>query len=227
LQEGGTQVEAGHCCIPSGESLFDVSAERLACFGCKPKPSHFQKVVPKWLPVLSIFGAGGNLAHPSLCNSHERISVSTLPPEVFCTPVPSLAPLIFLSWLCCSACWILSSSTRYQTWICDSESASPYHWRALRAKSFQLCLTLQPHGLWPARLLCPWDGFSWQEYWSGLPCPLPGDLSDPGTEPVSHVSCIGSRFFTTSTTWEAPLPLDHQGIPNLLNFLVCGASDIP
>ena len=154
-------------------------------------------------------------------------SVSSLPPEVFCTPVPSLAPLIFLSWLCCSACWILSSSTRYQTWICDSESASPYHWRALRAKSFQLCLTLQPHGLWPARLLCPWDGFSWQEYWSGLPCPLPGDLSDPGTEPVSHVSCIGSRFFTTSTTWEAPLPLDHQGIPNLLNFLVCGASDIP
>ena len=56
-----------------------------------------------------------------------------------------------------------------------------------------------------------------------MPCPLPGDLSDPGTEPVSHVSCIGSRFFTTSTTWEAPLPLDHQGIPNPLNFLVCGA----
>ena len=28
-------------------------------------------------------------------------------------------------------------------------------------------------------------GFSWQEYWSGLPCPPPGDLPDPGIEPVS------------------------------------------
>ena len=27
-------------------------------------------------------------------------------------------------------------------------------------------------------------GFSKQEYWSGLPCPPPGDLSDPGVKPV-------------------------------------------
>ena len=36
----------------------------------------------------------------------------------------------------------------------------------------QLWLTLRPHRLQPARLLCPW-GFSRQEYWSGLPCPPP------------------------------------------------------
>ena len=42
--------------------------------------------------------------------------------------------------------------------------------------------SLWPHGLQPARLLCPW-GFSRQEYWSGLPCPPPGDLPNPGTEP--------------------------------------------
>ena len=28
-------------------------------------------------------------------------------------------------------------------------------------------------------------GFSRQEYWSGLPCPPPGDLSNPGIKPVS------------------------------------------
>ena len=28
-------------------------------------------------------------------------------------------------------------------------------------------------------------GFSWQEYWSGLPFPSPGDLPDPGIEPGS------------------------------------------
>ena len=31
-------------------------------------------------------------------------------------------------------------------------------------------------------------GFSRQEYWSGLPCPHPGDLPDPGIEPVSLTS---------------------------------------
>ena len=36
--------------------------------------------------------------------------------------------------------------------------------------------------------------FSRQEYWSGLPCPPPGDLPNPETEPVSrdsYVSCTG------------------------------------
>ena len=28
-------------------------------------------------------------------------------------------------------------------------------------------------------------GFSWQEYWSGLPFPPPGALLDPGIKPVS------------------------------------------
>src|SRR5574341_1234605 len=31
-------------------------------------------------------------------------------------------------------------------------------------------------------------GFSRQEYWSGLPCPPPGNLPHPGTEPTSPVS---------------------------------------
>ena len=32
----------------------------------------------------------------------------------------------------------------------------------------------------------PSMGFSRQEYWSGLPFPSPGNLPDPGIEPVSH-----------------------------------------
>ena len=31
----------------------------------------------------------------------------------------------------------------------------------------------------------PFMGFSRQEYWSGLPFPLPGDVPDPGIEPRS------------------------------------------
>ena len=45
-------------------------------------------------------------------------------------------------------------------------------------------------------------GFSREKYWSGLPCPPPGDLPDPGTEPVSLMSpALAGGFFTTSTTW--------------------------
>ena len=35
-------------------------------------------------------------------------------------------------------------------------------------------------------------GFSRQESWSGLPFPPPGDLSDPGVEPVSPALWAGS-----------------------------------
>ena len=38
-------------------------------------------------------------------------------------------------------------------------------------------------------------GFSWQEHWSGSPCPPPGDLSSPGIEATfSCVSCAGGRI---------------------------------
>ena len=43
-------------------------------------------------------------------------------------------------------------------------------------------------------------GFIRQEYWSGLPCPSPGDLPDPGNELKSPA--LAGRCFTTSTTLE-------------------------
>ena len=47
-------------------------------------------------------------------------------------------------------------------------------------------------------------GFSRQEYWSGLPCPPPGHLPNPGIELVPLTSpMLAGGFFTTSTTWEA------------------------
>ena len=40
--------------------------------------------------------------------------------------------------------------------------------------------------------------FSRQGYWSWLPFPTPGDLPDPGIEPMSFVSpALAGRFFTT------------------------------
>ena len=38
--------------------------------------------------------------------------------------------------------------------------------------------------LWTVACQAPlYMGFSGQEYWSGLPCPPPEDLPDPGIEP--------------------------------------------
>ena len=46
-------------------------------------------------------------------------------------------------------------------------------------------------------------GFSRQEYWSGLPCPPPGDLLDPGIEPAFLMSpALANEFFTISAIWE-------------------------
>ena len=49
---------------------------------------------------------------------------------------------------------------------------------------------------WPVDRQAPLSmGFSWQEYWSGLPFPPPGDLPDPGIKTyVSCGSCIGRQI---------------------------------
>ena len=50
--------------------------------------------------------------------------------------------------------------------------------------------------------------FSRQEYWSGLLCPLPGDLPNSGIEPTSLMfPAFTGGYFTTSATWEAPQDL--------------------
>ena len=44
---------------------------------------------------------------------------------------------------------------------------------------------------WTVACLSPLSiRFSMQEYWSGLPCLPPGDITNPGIEPISHyISC--------------------------------------
>ena len=52
-------------------------------------------------------------------------------------------------------------------------------------------------------------GLSQQEYWNGLPFPTPGDLLNPGIEPVSLVSpALADRFYRC-TTWEAHVEDDY------------------
>ena len=42
-----------------------------------------------------------------------------------------------------------------------------------------------------------------RQYWSGLSCPPPGDIPDPGIEPVPLMSLtLAGRVFSASATWE-------------------------
>ena len=72
----------------------------------------------------------------------------------------------------------------------------------MRAKSLQSCPILcDPIVAHQASLSI---GFSRQEYWSGLPCPPPGDHPHPWIKPMSLMSLeMTGGFFTTSATWEA------------------------
>ena len=59
--------------------------------------------------------------------------------------------------------------------------------------------------LWTVARQAPLSmGFSRQEYWSGLPCPPPGELPDSGIEPTSPAA---------PALQAVSLPLSHQGSP--------------
>ena len=74
-------------------------------------------------------------------------------------------------------------------------------WVLNRFSCVRLCAT--PQTL--ARQACLSIRFSRQEYWSGLLCPLTGDLPSLGIRPTSLMSpALAGWFFTTSTTWKAP-----------------------
>ena len=74
--------------------------------------------------------------------------------------------------------------------------------------------------------------FSKQEYWSGLPFPSPGDLPDPGIEPVSRVSGGFSTpepagtpsisFLKYASTWipnTSGPGISHKGLWSKLNTM--------
>ena len=62
---------------------------------------------------------------------------------------------------------------------------------------------------WTVAHQAPLSVVLWQEYWSRLPCSHPGNLPDPGMEPMSLTSsAFGGGFSTTSATWS---PLSWSG----------------
>ena len=94
------------------------------------------------------------------------------------------------------------------------EEERPWLWKTFPAC---LCVCLSHFScvrllatLWTIACQAPLSmGLSRQEYWSGLPCPPPGDLPDPRVEPTSLMSpALTGEIFTTGTTGDAPCRLN-------------------
>ena len=103
--------------------------------------------------------------------------------------------------------------TFWNSWVKASESCTgPLHmadeFQTPAQSAFIVCVVSLFSCVW----LCkPMDcsppvssvhGILQQEYWSGLPCPSPGELPDPGIKPVSLKSpALAGGFFTTGATY--------------------------
>ena len=78
----------------------------------------------------------------------------------------------------------------------------------MHAESLQSCPTLSASMDYSLPGSSLSMGFSRQEYWSGLPCPPPEDLPNPGTESTSRVCNV--------LNWVKILyPLSHRSIADL------------
>ena len=100
------------------------------------------------------------------------------------------------------------------------------HMCMLHAKLPQSCPTLRdPMDRSQAPLSM---GFPRQEYWSGLLCPPPGDLPDPGIKSAFLTcSALAGGFFTTSTIWEAHMSRGNEAHKPQLEIPHASAEEEP
>ena len=94
------------------------------------------------------------------------------------------------------------------------------------AKAQQLCPTLcspTDRGAWQATFV----GFPRQEYRSGLPCPPPGGLPNPGIKPTSLMSpALTDRLFTTWEATNLSLLICKVDITGVFTDILCGLDEL-
>ena len=128
------------------------------------------------------------------------ILIIWLHPSVLCvfpwsvksSPIFVIRCFSLAAFMTCSSAWLQHPLSHLYSSCCSLSILNGWVYVSSSLWRFQHCMLshsvvsdcLWPQGLQPPRLLCPW-GFSRHGYWSGLPCPPPGDLPNPGIKPRS------------------------------------------
>ena len=136
------------------------------------------------------------------------------------THAPSLGREVSSSaWLCHLQC-DLSKSPGHSILSSEMRIIVATLWMLCAVRSHFSCVRLSAT-LWTIAHQAPLTtGFSRQEYWSGLPCPSPVDLPNPGIEIASLISpALAGWLFTTSTTWETLWMLHEYPINHFYQIL--------
>ena len=172
-----------------------------------PKPNLHQEKV-----MVTVWWSAAGLIHDSFLNPSETIGKSEKyaqrtdemhrKPENLnaCSQHWPIERAQFFSRQCPTTCRTANKSTG--EWIERQSFASS-------SICAQLCPTLQSHGRWPARHLCPWIFQVRILKWVAISYSR-GSSGLRDWTLVSCGSCIAGRFFTRWATREAPL-CNHKG----------------
>ena len=107
-----------------------------------------------------------------------------------------LAPFMGILWHHCLPIFTRPTQTQSSSFYRSNLNTLPTALLGLCAccklSHFSVSDFLRPHGLYIVRQGPLFMGFSRQEYWSGLLCPPPGDLPNPGITPRSPALQVDS-----------------------------------
>ena len=107
-----------------------------------------------------------------------------------------------------------------------SSSLHPSAWKLNSSSSKNVCMCvcecerescLVMSNCWVAYQAPQSMGFSWQEYWNGLPFPSPGDLPDPGLQP--RFPSLQTDSLQPESLGKPPLRIFHHN-PILMNIVL-------
>ena len=185
-----TQGEAPKCLwvVKSREGLVSEAQVQLVCSSlvlnffstCSEKQSMFLSSLSLMygemcVPLSMKRGCWASSCEVSSSSDTCEIHIPSKPPPLFSSV--SGKDVFTAHWTCVSKLW---SGASFKTQVCccliavSDSCATP--WTVARQPPLS-------------------TGFPRQEYWSGLPFPPPGDLSNPGIKPRSPA--LTGRFFTT------------------------------